>query len=40
MDKMENKNEDKKESDLPMWVMLITLAIGVIVIVRFLLFAA
>jgi len=36
---MENKNEDKKESALPMWVMLITLAIGVIVIMRFLVFS-
>ncbi len=37
--KMENKNEDKKESALPMWVMLITLVIGLIIILKFILFS-
>ncbi len=36
---MENKNEDKKESALPMWVMLITLGIGLIIILKFVLFS-
>jgi hypothetical protein len=34
-----NDVEKKKESAVPMWVLLITLAIGAIVLVRLLLFS-
>ena len=37
MNKMERKQ--KKESTLPMWVLLITIGIGAIVIVRFTLYS-
>jgi hypothetical protein len=30
-----NKMEKKKESTLPMWVLLITIGLGVIILVRF-----
>jgi hypothetical protein len=34
-----NKMERKKESTLPMWVLLITVGVGVIILVRFILFS-
>ena len=34
-----NKKEEKKESTLPMWVLLITIGIGAIVLVKFILFS-
>jgi hypothetical protein len=37
--KKENKNERKKESALPMLVMLITLGIAVVILVRFIVFS-
>jgi flagellar basal body-associated protein FliL len=39
VNRMEKKKESKKESPLPMLVLLITIAIGAIVLVRFILFS-
>jgi hypothetical protein len=34
-----NKTERKKESTLPIWVLLITIGVGIIILVRFILFS-